>query len=140
MRTKRYLIFTLTITFLMVSCSETSKFSKNSIKNTWMLKSVIGGLQGLQLDYNGQEVNWTFYDNNTVKIDNYTLANSTYDTYAAFSTGTYTYEVRVVNNESILYINNRKQGVFTIADEKLMLDDGLASDGFLRTFDLFSYE
>ena len=140
MRTNLYSLIILSISFLLINCSETTKFSKNSIQNSWMLKNVTGGLQGLQLDYSGEEVNWTFYDNNTVKIDNYTSSNTQFFTYVGFVTGTYPYEIKMENNQKILYINHLKQGMISIKDEQLLIDDEFAADGILKTFQLILEE
>ncbi len=137
--TKNTLVL-LFIGFLLSNCTDTTSFSKNDIQNTWVLEKVIGGLQGLDLDYSGKEVNFTFYNNNTVKIENHTAINSQFNTYVGFATGTYSYELKHINNEKVLYINDIKQGKVTIVNKKLRLDDNLAADGFLKTFQLFYNE
>ena len=134
MRFKKKIIATLFfVTLVFINCSEDKEIDVPTILESWQLKNVYGGLQGLNIDYNSNDVKWTF-DKSSVTIINNIISTGPEQIHSGLSSGIYNYDVKTVSNKQVLYINNQKQGEIIISFEDLKIDDNLAADGFLKTF------
>lgn len=131
---KIILIFFFTgISSLFINCNKNDDNTpQHPINGSWNLKNVSGGIVGLDLNYDTNEVVWVFNEKtNTLEVQNNITTTGPKSIYAGLATGTYSYEIKIKNKEEELYINNNKQGVLKIANETLSIDEGVIADGFL---------
>ena len=109
---------------------------EHAIHGTWNLSNVTGGFVGIDIDYNLGEVVWTFNDtNNQLTIENNIMTTGPEDIYAGLDSGNYTYEIQELADAEVLYIDGNMRGVISISNTTLTIDDGVAADGFLTTFE-----
>jgi hypothetical protein len=109
--------------------------SQNTLEGKWHMDSVYGGLQGITLSYATGEVIWDFKPNQgTVEVTNNILTTGPKSIYARFSTGVYGYYIQNTNGQEILFVDSTALGVYTINASTLVVDDGLAADGFVTEF------
>ncbi|WP_299890252.1 hypothetical protein [uncultured Lacinutrix sp.] len=114
---------------------DSSENLTDTINGTWNLKNVYGGLMPIDIDYNIGEVKWTFNDaNGNVIVENNIITTGPEDVYSGLDSGTYTYEIQIINNIEVLYVNNAEMGVLQLLNNNLDIDNGLASDGYITSF------
>ncbi len=107
-----------------------------SLSGNWNMKNVSGGLIGLDLDYNIGDVIWNFNTNTSqLSVTNNILTNGPKSIYAKFQTGTYSYYIDTLNTSLELYVDSSSVGLITVGISALLLDDGVATDGFLTRFE-----
>ena len=125
----------------LTCCNEEDNENPNTSENhaihgSWNLTNVSGGLIGINIDYNLGEVIWTFNDNNNqLVIENNIMTAGPEDIYAGLDSGNYSYEIQELNGTETLYISNDERGIILFLDTTLQIDDGVAADGFLTTFE-----
>ncbi len=108
---------------------------EEKLAGVWNLVHIQGGLKGVQIDYAVGEVTWFFNDDsNTLLVENTIMTTGPENVYSGLDSGTYTFEVRQDKDMQILYVNDAKQGEFSITDDILKIDEGLASDGLIYEF------
>jgi len=135
MKLKSAVIIFLFTSLFLVNCVENKENEGHQITAHWELKNVSGGFAGIDLEYAAQDVILEFYQDNTVLIHNNTLPNTEQQSFSGFVSGTFSYQIKTENSVEVLYINNIKQGEITFTDLTLIVNDNLAADGFLKTFE-----
>lgn len=112
------------------------EIQEQEIQETWNLKNVNGGMIGLNIDYNSGEVIWTFQEStNKLIIQNNIESTGPEDIYAGLDSGTYDYEILEDNESQVLYIDGSLRGVLLITNSTLTIDDGIAADGYITSFE-----
>jgi hypothetical protein len=112
------------------------EIQEQEIQETWNLKNVNGGMIGLNIDYNSGEVIWTFQEStNKLIIQNNIESTGPEDIYAGLDSGTYDYEILEENESQVLYIDGSLRGVLLITNSTLTIDDGIAADGYITSFE-----
>ena len=131
-------IYILTFTLLMLSCNTDGNSQQNAeptIGGQWNLVNVTGGLAGVDDDFEVGLIIWDFNEDNLeLTVTNNNTANVIYD---GLSSGTYDYEVLSTTGETAyLVIHNFgiNHEIITLNASQLVLDEGVAADGFLLTF------
>lgn len=130
------IIICLLFSFFISSChSDDNETAQNELFSSWTLKNVSGGLLGLNIDYTQEEVTWTFTQDNLQVVNNIITAGPE-DIYAGHETGTYNYSIELdSNDQEVLFIEGVERGVLNIDNNTLYIDDGIAADGFMSTFE-----
>lgn len=131
------LILTLIATVVFTACkkAECDCEPENTLDGKWQMERVYGGLMGIDLNYAPNEVTWDFNSSqNTVDVTNNILTTGPESIYARFATGVYGYYTQPVNGQQILFVDSTEMGIYTVTGSKLMIDDGLAADGFVTEF------
>ena len=137
---KNFLLPLLLISALVLSTSckkdDDDTNEPEFISGNWNLKNVSGGIAGVDIDYTPGEVIWNFnLETDVLTVQNNIITTGPEDTYAGFETGTYSFEI-VVNGElQSLVVDDLNMGYITLLDGVLQLDEGVAVDGFLKTFE-----
>lgn len=123
---------------LFTSCSNDDDKSSQveSINGTWNLKTVYGGLEGINIDYNLGDVEWVFdLEENSLTVENNVVTTGPEDIYAGLESGTYDIEIVQTGNIQTLFIDDNERGVLILVEANLKIDDGLASDGYITEFE-----
>ncbi len=131
------LIFINVIILFLISCNndDNGTIAEHSINGSWNLKNVSGGIVGVNLDYNAEQVIWTFNESkNSIEVKNNIITTGPKNIYSGLSTGSYTYEIKIDEEKEILHINEALFGVIKIENKILTINDNLAADGFLYTY------
>lgn len=118
------------------SCKNDDDGTENSITGTWNLANVYGGFIPTNINYDQGEVIWTFNRSNSrLLIQNNIKTTGPEQIYSGPPSGTYNYEILLENQEEVLYIQDERQGVLILESQSLQIDNGLASDGFVTSFE-----
>jgi hypothetical protein len=121
---------------ILISCKDDDTSAPTGkIKGTWYLKNVSGSLLGVNINYKRGDVIWHFEGAKSLVIENNIMNLGSQNIHAGPQSGTYNYEIQVVDGSQTLFINNSKIGVLLIRGNKLQIDDGLAADGYMKEFE-----
>ena len=122
---------------LFTSCSSNDEIDQeNTIDGTWNLKTVYGGLQGVNIDYNQGDVIWNFdLQTNTLIVENYIMTTGPENIHSGLQSGSYDIEITQTEEIQTLFIDGTKRGVLILLDDNLKIDDGLEADGFMTEFE-----
>jgi len=130
-----FIVFFLAL--LVVSCNDDDDDSQHHtdlmLDVSWSLVNVSNGFAGVDNDFEIGIITWNFNSNNfELTVTNSNITNVIYD---GFSSGTYDYEVLTSTEEDdLLIINTFSYGITALSATQLILDEGVAADGFLLTF------
>ena len=121
---------------LFLSCNNDDDATPvESISGTWKMQNVSGGLQGINIDYQDGDVDWTFdTDSQTVRVENRILTTGPEDIYAGPETGSYPYEVEQLGQTQILYLDEEVMGGIILSGNTLTIDSGSDADGLVTIF------
>ncbi|MEL7271530.1 MAG: hypothetical protein AAGL34_18295 [Bacteroidota bacterium] len=121
---------------LFLSCNNDDDATPvESISGTWKMQNVSGGLQGINIDYQDGDVDWTFdTDSQTVRVENRILTTGPEDIYAGPETGSYPYEVEQLGQTQILYLDEEVMGGIILSGNSLTIDSGSDADGLVTIF------
>lgn len=120
---------------LVTNCSANSDSNEDPIANDWSLKTITGGLAGVNNSFQKNEVIWTFnVDKHTLTIEVNIITIEPSKRYFGWQAGTYNYELIKENEATTLYADDSKVGTIVFSDNELLIDEGIAADGFLYTF------
>lgn len=132
---KKYLSTVVFFLFLVSCVNIDDDTNEHPVNGTWKLKNVSGGLKGVDLDYNDEEVTWVFNETSKeLKVNNTIINTGPQSLYLPIATGDYLYEIKFKEGSEILYINDVKKGSVTISNDTLFINEGVASDGMLYKF------
>lgn len=122
---------------LLTSCTSDDDSGKvETIDGVWNLKNAMGGLPGVDLDYNEGDVKWEFnLVDKTLTVENKILTNGPKNIYSGIDSGTYPIKIEKDGEKETLFVNDTKRGVLILLDTSLKIDDDFAADGFVRAFD-----
>lgn len=107
-----------------------------TLNGTWNLKNVYGGLLGVDIDYKEGEVVWIFnLEQKTLLVKNNIMTTGPENSYSGLNSGTYNFEIKETDDIQTLLINDQDRGKINVLETNLILDDNLAADGFVKTFE-----
>ncbi len=107
-----------------------------TLNGTWNLKNVYGGLLGVDIDYKEGEVVWIFnLEQKTLLVKNNIMTTGPENSYYGLNSGTYNFEIKETDDIQTLLINDQDRGKINVLETNLILDDNLAADGFVKTFE-----
>ena len=133
---KLSLLLILSLIFFTSCNNDDDSTQVETVNGIWNLSKVWGGLQGINIDYNLGEVKWNFnLNNNTLTVENNIMTTGPEDIYAGLESGTYNIEIIQSGGTETLYIDNNERGVLILLENNLIIDDGLAADGFITEFE-----
>lgn len=135
MKTWLYLLFTLSI--LGISCcnDDDDNSETQAIAGEWNLKHVQGGIAGVNDTYDDGVIVWAFSDNGaTLVVENNNTEDVIYD---GLESGTYSCSYLTTNGTTVSLIVDETIGLgfVTIDGTTMTLDENVAADGFLLTFE-----
>ena len=107
---------------------------QESLDGTWNLTNVRGSLLGVDLDYNEGEVIWNFNQDNILVVENNIMTTGPEDIYSGLDSGTYAYNIQVIDDLDVLFVENREMGFLVLSNKNLKIDDR-ATDGLLAEFE-----
>ena len=129
-------IYLFVFSLFVLSCSnDDDQVSTNepTLQGEWSLVNVSGGLAGVDDDFPAGLITWDF----NLETQELTVINTNVELviYDGLPTGTYSYTIETTTgSDAIIVINNQNMAVVTITATDLVLDDGVAVDGFLLRF------
>jgi hypothetical protein len=133
---KKLLLSIIVLASFLVCCNNEDpqpSSESSSIRGTWHLKHVGGGLQGLNLNYGRGQVKWTFDGAGNLVVENNIMTTGPEQIHSGFSTGTYPYEIRVSGDTTFLVLDNQQlERIVSISNNILSIDEGIVMDGFMR--------
>jgi hypothetical protein len=116
---------------MTLSCHTNDDNSPNeiSIAGSWNLIHVSGGLAGIDDDFETGLITWSFNEetSSVLVVNN----NSEAVIYDGFPSGNYTYSIELNEDIQTLIINDISMIIHTLTATDLILDEGIAVDGFL---------
>lgn len=123
----------------MLSCGNDDDNQNNNdeglLDGQFSLVNVSGGLLGVDDDFEIGLITWDFDGYNWVlTVDNNNSANVAYD---GLPSGTYDYQILTTTGEDAYLVVNEVNFSYRIAlydSSELLLDEGIAFDGFLLSF------
>lgn len=136
---KRYILI-LFFSIFLTNCSINSNDTNQPqvITVYWNLVNIIGGVSGVDIDYNSGDIVWLFDEVNMVlTVTNTNTDDSLED---GLDSGTYPYSVIDDSHHLFLSINATEFGSFTISGNQLVIDQnittsGTGADGYVYTFE-----
>lgn len=136
MKRKQLLLMLWVSALLLVSCNDDDSNTTHPLDGSWHLVNVSGGFPGESVDYADGEVTWTFHVSaQSLQVENLIDNTGPQDIHAGYETGTYTISVTTEDEVHALYVNNELHGMYTVNGNTLTIDDGLASDGYVSTYE-----
>lgn len=130
---KRY-IYLLLFTFAVFACNTDDDGTPDNdfpLEGQWSLVNVSGGLAGVDEDFEMGLITWDFeIQTQQVTITN----NNTGSVFDGLPTGVYDFQV-LTNGEisSLILDDSYSMVIITLTTSQLVLDEGVAADGFLYT-------
>lgn len=135
MKSKLYILILALITFGCNSDDDAQQDTNATLNGSWSLINVSGGFAGVDDDFEIGLITWDF-DNSNLKL---TVTNNNTEEviYDGLSSGDYDFQVLTTTGEvGYLVIHNHgiDHAITTLTTSQLILDEGVAADGFLLTF------
>lgn len=129
---KHISIFLLSFSLLFSSCNSDDDSNNNTItiNGTWSLKNVSGGLAGVDEDIGIGVIKWIFNENTSIL----TIENNSIGTFSGFPSGNYNYSLETNNGIEYITINNFEMVITSLLENEMIIDEGIAVDGFLYKF------
>lgn len=133
MKTYSYILVLILLTF---SCNNDDDVQQNTdptLNGPWSLVNVSGGLIGVNDDFELGLITWNF----NIETSEVTISNSNAEPviFDGLASGIYNYEVLSTTGEvSYVVINSFNYAITTLSSSQLILDEGVAADGFLLKF------
>lgn len=133
MKTK---ILLLCLMLTLTSCSsDDNPIQINDPENldgSWTIVNIFGGLAGIDDDYEPGQIIWSFdEENETLTVDN-SVEDEDVIT-SGLPSGTYDYYIETEEGTNYLFVDDYNFAHFSISADTLLIDQGVASDGFLFT-------
>ena len=124
------------LALLSVSCNNNDDSMQNpdtTLDGSWSLVNVSGGFAGVNDDFEVGIITWDFnQDNLELTVTNTNTANVIFD---GLPSGAYNYVFLTTTGEDVsLVINSISYDLTTLSSSELVLDEGVAADGFLLTY------
>lgn len=133
---EKLLVLCLSVLLFAVSCNDHDEtITQDSLEGIWHLNNVSGGIQGIDLDYDQGDVVWNFtMAESSVKVESTILTNGPKSIYQGLISGTYAIGFEEQDATRTMLIDGIKFRILEIQSTTLILDDGVAADGFVRRF------
>ncbi|MEM5563516.1 hypothetical protein WNY78_00300 [Psychroserpens sp. AS72] len=129
-------LYLLVFTLMVLSCNSDDDVVANNeptLEGSWSLVNVIGGLAGIDDDYENGIIIWNF--NQETQQLTVTNTNTELVIFDGLPTGVYDYEVLTTDDEQTLVLEFYNFDLSVLTENELILDEGaFTSDGFQLTF------
>mgnify|MGYP000498269196 CR=1 FL=1 len=127
--------YALTFMLLMFSCTsdDDNQNTEATLNGSWHLVNISGGLVGVNDDFDTGLITWIFNENNLeLTVIN---TNTTDVIFDGLASGTYNYQPLTTTGENTdIVVDFFSFRITTLTTVQLILDEGIAADGFLLTF------
>lgn len=125
----KQITFILISLFLITSCTNDQN---TIITEKFSLINVSGGFAGINENFAGGEIIWTFNTQNTTL----TVEKNIQNVFSGLSEGNYSYSVQNINDKQYIFINNIESGSVTNEENRMIIDEneqstGSGADGFI---------
>jgi hypothetical protein len=133
---KKYICL-LFITLSILACNnddDTPQNNESALEGGWSLTNVIGGLAGIDDDYESDVIVWNFNQaNQELTVTNTNIETVIFD---GLPTGVYDYQVMTNTDQEVtLIIEEFDFRVSVLTETSFILDEGaFTNDGFQLTF------
>ncbi|TXD83843.1 hypothetical protein ESY86_07295 [Subsaximicrobium wynnwilliamsii] len=131
----RLLILLTLITTAFIGCNDDDPNRIDavpSISGTWNLSNVSGGFVGTDVDFEDGLITWSFNtETSQVKVIN---SNADPVAFDGLPSGTYDYVLENNAGVETLKVDYLDMTVNAMSNTQMLLDDGIAYDGFLLSF------
>ncbi|WP_179353469.1 hypothetical protein [Winogradskyella vidalii] len=128
----KYQLFILAFTLIFFSCNsddDAPQSSTTTLHGNWSLINVNGGFPGVNDDFESGLITWNF-DDTEITVTN----NNTHNViHSGYPSGIYTYDVITTATDTTLVIENTNSKIITLTNNQLVIDQGVAADGFQYT-------
>lgn len=135
---KHILLILLISFFTLTNCSVNEDDTQQKVIEVyWSLTNTSGGIAGVNDNFDRGIIKWVFNEfNETLIVENGNTDDTKVD---GLDSGTYSYSILEVGENSFLVIDSEEAGRITITTSKLTLDEnetseGSMNDGFIFTF------
>jgi len=129
------IFYVFVLALFSVSCNNNDDSMENTdttLAGSWSLVNASGGFAGVNDDFEVGLITWDFNHNNLeLTVTNANTANVIFD---GLPSGTYNYVFTTTGEDVSLVINSIRYDLTTLSSSELVLDEGVAADGFLLTF------
>ncbi|MDG5490561.1 hypothetical protein [Psychroserpens sp. SPM9] len=131
---KKY-IYLVALIFVAMSCQNDDDGTPNNeptLEGPWSLVNVSGGLAGVDQDFELGIITWDF----DIETQQLTIVNTNTDVvFDGYPSGVYDFQA-LTNGEitTIVIDDNINLEINVLTNSQLVLDEGIAFDGFLYTF------
>ncbi|HET8810467.1 MAG TPA: hypothetical protein VFM65_09420 [Flavobacteriaceae bacterium] len=126
------IIFTFLVLFFgcFAGCDNSDNdIDDPTIYGSWNLMNISGGFAGVDNDFERGTIIWTFDGNSSeLVVEN----NNTEEVIDGLDSGTYMFSI---SGSDTLFVEGGRFGVYTVSKTQLIIDQGVASDGFLLKFE-----
>lgn len=138
---KHYIIIAFCCLITLTNCSVNSNddSTQQVFITYWHLRNVSGGIAGVDIDFELNDIVWNFDEINGELMVNNTNTNDAIED--GLNSGTYTFSVEQNETNRFLIIDSNEFGGFTISQTQLQLiidqnitSTGSGADGFVYTF------
>jgi len=127
--------YVLLLVLLAISCNSDDDGAQNNeptLHGQWSLINVSGGFAGIDDDYESDIIIWDFnQDTQEITVTNTNIELIIYD---GLPSGVYDYDVITTQDTSTITIEGIDFEITTLTNSQLILDQGVAADGFLLRF------
>ncbi|MBR9913440.1 MAG: hypothetical protein GYB32_01225 [Algicola sp.] len=132
MRTHLVILLYCLLTLSCNSDDDAAVVIEPTLDGQWSLTNISGGLVGLDQDFEEGTIVWDFdTENEQVMITNNSDSEMVY---SGLNSGTYDYSVSSTETSTVISVDFLNLEIMTLTANQLVLDDGIAFDGFLLTF------
>ncbi|MGS2725586.1 hypothetical protein ACU8DI_03180 [Psychroserpens sp. BH13MA-6] len=132
MKTHLVILLCCLLTLSCNSDDDAAVVIEPTIDGQWSLTNISGGLVGMDQDFEQGTIVWDFdTQNEQVTITNNSDSEMVY---SGLNSGTYDYSVSSTETSTVISVDFLNLEIMTLTANQLVLDDGIAFDGFLLTF------
>ncbi|WP_053976426.1 hypothetical protein [Mangrovimonas xylaniphaga] len=132
MKTKLLIAFLFFSSLYSCCNSDDDHTNTNTLEGSWNLVRVTGGFAGVDDEFEPGLIVWDFNTSSTtITVTNNNTGNTIYD---GLPTGTYSYNLSTTEEGEYITVENMLNGQLNISGNQMTLDDNVAADGFLLTF------
>lgn len=130
-----FFIVLIAISGIVMSCDKDDDMQQEpTIAGTWNLLNIQGGFAGIDADFSPGLITWNFNaeTSSLSVVNNHPEDEIVYD---GFETGTYPYSILQSEGDKLLSIDGGTFGIYTFTDYQLIIDQNIASDGYVFSFE-----
>ncbi|XLS30057.1 hypothetical protein ACJD0Z_04350 [Flavobacteriaceae bacterium M23B6Z8] len=122
-----------------LSCDDDDSATVPSeLDGRWSLINVSGGTLDIDINFEPDEISWNFnLDRGEVLIENAINAEDPRQLFAGLPDGSYSFELRRIQNSLILYIDGQRMGFLFVSNNVLSVNSGVSRDGYITGFERF---
>ena len=126
------ILILLSFTLFLYSCKSDDDSNQNppTIIGSWNLINVSGGLLGFDEDFDAGVIKWEFNEDTS----NLYIINNSTGIISGYPSGNYNYNLETINDIEYVTIDNFEMVITLLLENEMIIDEGIAVDGFLYKF------